>query len=40
VEQGLRLYRGGFDFIGHFGEVWLLQDALASGLAAWRKGGD
>jgi 2-keto-3-deoxy-L-rhamnonate aldolase RhmA len=39
VEEGLRLYRQGFDFIGYSGDVWILQDALAAVLDALRKGG-
>jgi hypothetical protein len=38
VEQGLSLYRRGSDFIGQSSEAWLPRDALASGLAALRKG--
>jgi 2-keto-3-deoxy-L-rhamnonate aldolase RhmA len=38
VEEGLRLHRQGFDFIGYSGDVWILQDALASALTALRKG--
>ena len=39
VEEGLRLHRQGFDFIGYSGDVWILQDALAAALDALRKGG-
>ena len=37
VEEGLRLYRLGFDFIGYSGDVWILQDALTVALATLRK---
>ena len=39
VDEGLRLHRQGFDFIGYSGDVWILQDALAAALDALRKGG-
>ena len=37
VEEGHRLYRQGFDFIGYSGDVWILQDALAAALDALRS---
>jgi 2-dehydro-3-deoxyglucarate aldolase/4-hydroxy-2-oxoheptanedioate aldolase len=36
VEEGAALYRSGFDFIGYSGDVWLLQDALSSGVTGLR----
>jgi 2-keto-3-deoxy-L-rhamnonate aldolase RhmA len=39
VEEGLGLYRQGFDFIGYSGDAWILQDALSAALDALRKGG-
>lgn len=38
AELGVALYREGFDFICYSGDVWLLQQALAAGVAAIRDG--
>jgi 2-dehydro-3-deoxyglucarate aldolase/4-hydroxy-2-oxoheptanedioate aldolase len=38
VEEGLRLHAEGFDFIGYSGDVWILQDGLATALDALRAG--
>jgi 2-keto-3-deoxy-L-rhamnonate aldolase RhmA len=39
VEEGRRLFREGFDFIGYSGDAWILQDALAAALAGLRDSG-
>ena len=39
IEEGLQLYRQGFDFIGYSGDVWILQDGLSAALRALRQGG-
>ena len=36
VEEGAALLRQGFDFIMYSGDIWLLQQALASGVSALR----
>jgi 2-dehydro-3-deoxyglucarate aldolase/4-hydroxy-2-oxoheptanedioate aldolase len=36
IEEGVALFRSGFDFIGYSGDVWLLQDALARGVSGLR----
>jgi 2-keto-3-deoxy-L-rhamnonate aldolase RhmA len=38
VEQGIEIYRLGFDFICYSGDVWVLHNALAEALDALRKG--
>lgn len=38
VQQGIDFYRHGFDFICYQGDVWLLHDALAEGIAGIRSG--
>jgi 2-keto-3-deoxy-L-rhamnonate aldolase RhmA len=38
IEEGVSLFRSGFDFIGYSGDVWLLQDALAHGVSGLRAG--
>jgi 2-dehydro-3-deoxyglucarate aldolase/4-hydroxy-2-oxoheptanedioate aldolase len=37
VEEGVALFRSGFDFIGYSGDVWLLQDALSHGVSGLRS---
>jgi 2-keto-3-deoxy-L-rhamnonate aldolase RhmA len=37
-EQGIQFYKDGFDFICYSGDVWVLRDALAEGIARIRKG--
>jgi 2-keto-3-deoxy-L-rhamnonate aldolase RhmA len=36
IEEGAALFRSGFDFISYSGDVWLLQDALTSGVSGLR----
>lgn len=38
VEQGIELYREGFDFICYWGDVWAYQAAVAGAIAAIRDG--
>ena len=38
VEQGIDLYNQGFDFVCYSGDVWVLHDALAEGIAKLRSG--
>lgn len=38
VAQGVEIYGQGFDFVCYSGDVWLLQAALAEGIAALREG--
>ena len=38
VEQGLALYRGGFDFLCYSGDVWLLQSALTEAVGRLQAG--
>ena len=37
IEEGVALFRSGFDFIGYSGDVWLLQDALSLGVSGLRN---
>ena len=36
VAEGTQLFRSGFDFIGYSGDVWILQQGLADGVAGLR----
>ena len=38
VEDGIRFFAQGFDFICYSGDVWILRDALASAVKGIRKG--
>ena len=38
VEQGLALYRAGFDFLCYSGDVWVLQNALTEAVARLQAG--
>jgi 2-keto-3-deoxy-L-rhamnonate aldolase RhmA len=38
VEQGIDIYKQGFDFICYSGDVWVLHNALAEALTALRRG--
>ena len=38
VEQGIQLYRQGFDFICFSGDVWVLHNALAEAIGKLREG--
>jgi 2-dehydro-3-deoxyglucarate aldolase/4-hydroxy-2-oxoheptanedioate aldolase len=38
VEQGIAMYRQGFDFICYSGDVWVLRDGLAAAGKAMREG--
>jgi len=40
VEEGIKLNRAGHDFICYSGDVWALQQAVASGVAAIRAAAD
>lgn len=37
VEDGIKNYKAGFDFICYSGDVWVLQNAMAEGIGALRK---
>jgi len=38
VEQGVALYREGFDFVCYSGDVWVLHAALADAIGKLREG--
>jgi 2-keto-3-deoxy-L-rhamnonate aldolase RhmA len=38
VEEGIQLYRQGFDFICYSGDVWVLHNALAEAIGKLREG--
>jgi 2-dehydro-3-deoxyglucarate aldolase/4-hydroxy-2-oxoheptanedioate aldolase len=38
VDEGVALNQQGFDFICYSGDLWLLQDALRTGIEALRQG--
>lgn len=38
AEQGIDFYKQGFDFICYQGDIWLLHEALADGIAKIRRG--
>jgi 2-dehydro-3-deoxyglucarate aldolase/4-hydroxy-2-oxoheptanedioate aldolase len=38
ADQGIALFRQGFDFCCYSGDVWVLRDALAAAMAKLREG--